>query len=328
MPQEVRKRKQKVLSFSGGNVITEELGRGMIYREIYLRLKGSITFDAAGDNTTAAAQRGDIWNVIRSLKLVANHTDVIKHIRGADLWILNYLWFGKQPEVVETLGDESSTTVSFDNTLILPLWMPRSAKPIDTALDARELSGLTLEVEWANDYSAISSGATGWGSEPTLYAFSMESFGISGPFSQWRLYPIEKEIVADNPEFQVPLSVNDMYRGITILALDGGALASDIVNNVKLRSGSTIYEDLNSHILNEVFPLRNSCDKNPQMRSDDYDPTGFYRMDHVTDGYMTEAIDTLGFSEFTLEFDVNVGSGTTKLVIYPDQIIPVRTDKG
>lgn len=325
MPQEVRKRKQKVVQYNAGNVVSEDLGRGMIYRELYCRLQGEITFGSGGDNSSSNVQRGDEWNIIKSLKLVANHTDVLKHIRGADLWILNYLWFGKQPEVTSTLGDGSTTTVTFDSTLVIPLWMPRSAKPIDAALDARELSGLTLEVEWNSGPTSISSGANStWNTQPTLYVYSMESFGISGPFSQWRLYPIEKEITSDNPEFQVNLPVNDMFRGFTFYALDGGAMSPDVINNVKLRSGTTIYEDLQADILNEIFPLRNGCDKNPAMQADAFNNDAMYRLDHVTDGYMTEAIDTMGFSEFTLEFDVTKGAGTTKLIIYPDQIIPVR----
>jgi hypothetical protein len=47
-------------------------------------------------------------------------------------------------------------------------------------------------------------------------------------------------------------------------------------------------------------------------------------VDLVTDGYLSDAIDTLGFSEFYLELDVAVGAGTTKIDILPIQITPVR----
>jgi hypothetical protein len=327
MPQEVRKRKQKNISYSAGNVESEQLSRGMIYRELYLRLRGTLTFSAGGDNSPANAQRGDEWNVIRNVKLVANHTDVIKRIRGADLWLLNYLWFGKQPEVTEALGDSNTTSVTFDSTLILPLWMPRAAKSIDFALDARELSGLEIEVEWADGATSISSGASGFSTNPTLDVYSLESFGIEGPFTQWRLYPIEREVVATNPELQVELPVSYMYRGFTIEALVDDAHDSGVVNNLKIRSGSTIFEDVQADIASEIFRLRNSLDKNPQMKSDAFDIDAVYRLDHVTDGYMTEAIDTLGFSEFTLEFDVNKLSGTNKLIIYPDQLVPIRGEE-
>ena len=325
MPQEVRFRKQRVVNYSGGNTVSEDLGRGMIYRELYLRLQGTMTFSDSADNTTANLLLGDEWAIVKAIKIVANHTDVIKRVRGAHLFILNYLWYGQRPNINDTLGDESTTTINIDSTLILPLWMPRSVKPIDNALDARELSGLTIEVEWGADANDISSGAdSAFDTDPTLTVFSLESFGIQGPFSQWRTYPIELEVVADNPELQYQLPVSYMYRGFTMIATDGGDMATDIINNVKLRSGSTVYEDMAGEVIAEIFPLRNSCDKNPQMRADAYNNQAIYRLDHVTDGYMTEAIDTLGFSEFTLEFDASVGSGTTKIIIYPDQIVPVR----
>jgi hypothetical protein len=322
MPQQVRIRKQNIVTFSASNIISEKLSRGMVYRELMLRLRGSPTVSST-DNTSAKTKLGDFWNVIRSLKIIANHTEVLKHVRGRDIWAMNYKWFGMKPEKTSTLGDGETANPSIDETLILPFWMPRSAKPIDTALDAKQLSGLDVEVEWG-DYTDVNGDASGWEKEPSLQVYSLESFNISGPFSQWRLYPIEDEVTSDNPEFQVNLPVGPMYRGFTIFATDGGALAGDIINNIKLRSGSTVFEDINSHVANTWFPLRNGCEYNPSMQSDDYDQAGVYYIDHVTDGYNSEAIDTLGFSEFTLELDVSVGSGTTKVVIYPDQIYPVR----
>jgi hypothetical protein len=322
MPQEVRFRRQRQVNWDANNEVSEDLSRGMVYRELALRLKGQLTL-TSGDNTSANTERGDEWALIKAIKIVANHTDVIKRIRGADLWWLNYFWFGKIPETSAEIADSNTANPSFNSVLILPFWMPRSAKPIDTALDGRELSGLEIVVEWgaATD---VNSNVSGFETDPTLYVTSLESFNVSGPFSQWRLYPIEQEIVADNPELQIQLPVSYMYRGFTLIATDGGVIQGDIINNVKLRSGSTIYEDQQADVLNEWFPLRNGCESGPARRSDDDSINGVYRVDHVTDGYMTEAIDTLGFSEFTLELDVSVGSGTTKAIIYPDQLVPVR----
>jgi len=63
----------------------------------------------------------------------------------------------------------------------------------------------------------------------------------------------------------------------------------------------------------------------PLKRGSTYNSiAGWYYYDHVTDGYLSEAIDTLGFSEFTLELDVTVGAGTTKAFVLPLQIIPIR----
>jgi hypothetical protein len=63
---------------------------------------------------------------------------------------------------------------------------------------------------------------------------------------------------------------------------------------------------------------------NKLQRSDSSNQAGWYFVDLVTDGYLSDAIDTLGFSEFYLELDVAVGAGTTKIDILPIQITPVR----
>ena len=50
---------------------------------------------------------------------------------------------------------------------------------------------------------------------------------------------------------------------------------------------------------------------------------GWYFYDHVTDGYLSECIDTLGFSEFELELNVTAGAAS-RVFVLPIQVIPVR----
>jgi hypothetical protein len=331
MPQQVRRRKQVNVNYESNSKVSERLSRGMVYRELYIRLKGAAT-TTAGNNTKANTARGDEWGVIKRIDIIANNTDVIRSISGNELWWLNYFFFGKIPFITAALGDGATANPPFDSTLILPFWMPRSLRPMDTALDARELSDLKIEITWGA-YTDVNSAATAWTTEPVVEVHSLESFNVKGPFSQWRIYTIEKEITATNAQFQVQLPVGPMYRGFMFATTDAGVDDADIINNMKIKSGTTIYADIPQDILFQADAIRRGDPRSWDSTAEGYDslrrgtPNGlggwlFY--DHVTDGYLTEAIDTLGFSEFELELDVTVGAGTTKLYVSPLQVIPVR----
>lgn len=332
MGQDVRRRRQKVISFAADQEVYESLGRGMVYRELYLLLKGQPTLTAA-NNTAAKTGRGDEWSVVKKIEIIANNADVIWSVTGTELWWLNYFMFGQFPQVTPTLGDTSTANPSFASCLILPFWMHRSIRPMDSALDARLLSELEIKVTWGN-YDDVSSDASAWTTEPTLTVFSLECSKVSGPFGTKRIKRIEKTITADQTDFQVQLPVGPMYRGFIINTTDAGVDDGDVLNNFKLVSGSTVFVDTLEEVLDGIDgflgrSLIRTFDKagnayDEPKKSSSASIKGWYHYDHVTDGFMSEAIDTLGFSEITLELDVSVGSGTTKLVVIPLEYIPVR----
>jgi hypothetical protein len=350
MSQQVRRRKQKTITYEENSKNAELLGRGMVYRELYLKLAGTITI-TAGDGESANIKPGDEWGVVKKIELIANNTDTLRSISGNQLWWMNYFMYGVPPVITPGLVAAAATSVPFVSTLILPLWMPRSLRPMDTALDARELSDLKLEITWGDVEDIILDAANTptWAVEPTIQVHSLECYNVSGPFSQWRVYNIQKEISATNAQFQVILPVGPMYRGFILnttrlVAIGGENVQCDdpaILNNFKMKSGTTIFADVPAAILRQVDswerssiinPLDSQVGGAPPVPAYDTLRAGYtannrgawYYYDHVTDGYLTESIDTLGFSEFELELDVTVGASTTQINIMPLQIIPVR----
>lgn len=331
MAQQVRSRLQKTVDYNANGRATETLARGMVYRELYLRLTGQPTVTAV-NNTAANTLRGDEWAVIDRIELIANGSDVIKSIDGNALWWLNLFLYGVPPRVTPTIGDGATANPSFDTTLILPLWMPRAIRPLDTALDSRELSSLELAVTWG-DHTSINASATAFTTDPALEIYSLESFGVTGPFSTWRIFPIASTISATSTRHQITLPVGKMYRGFLINTVDGVLDQSDILNNLRVISGTTVFLDLHAQddILQQIPMLRSGIQRGYSGAAyDDYrqgnnnDVDGWYWVDLVTDGFLTEAIDTLGFSEFLIEADVTVGAGTTVMTVYPMEIAPVR----
>lgn len=331
MAQQVRRREQKTINYQANNKVAESLSRGMIYREIYLKLVGQVTVTGT-NNTQAKTMPGDEWGVVKRIDLIANNTDVIRSISGNALWWLNYFLYGVPPQITPAVGGGAANP-AFVSSLVLPLWMPRSIRPMDTALDARELSDLKMEITWG-DEDDVNSDASGWTTEPYIEIHSLESFLVEGPFSQWRVYTLEKEITATNAQFQITLPVGPMYRGFMMNFTDDSVDVGTILNNFKVKAGTTIYADIPEALLHHIDRLRAGVVRfwddgggvyDPLRRGSTYnDLAGWYFYDHVTDGLLTECIDTLGFSEFELELDVTVGSGTTKVFVYPLQVIPIR----
>lgn len=334
MAQQVRTRHQVTVPYSANNMVPKDLGRGMIYREIYIRLQGKITCTAA-NNTQANTAKGDEWGAAKFITIRANGQDVLRRISGEALWWLNHFLYQGKPAITPTLGDGATADPSFDSVLILPFWMPRSLRPIDTALDARVLSGLTVEIDWG-DYTSVNSAATAWTTEPTVEVGSLESFGVHGTaFSQWRIWPITQTINATSSDLLVPLPVGPIYRGFLINTTDGGVDSGSILNEMKLVSGTTVFADQKATVLQQVPRMRYGLQREvtsgayeADRRSSDSKVEGWYYYDHVTDGYNSEGIDTLGFSEINLDLDVTLGGGTTGLTVYPMAIYPVRGAHG
>jgi len=340
MGQEIRRRNQGIIGYESGAKVALTLGRGMVYREIYLTLKGAPTLAGAA-NIQADTLRGDEWAYVQKIELIANNTQVVRSLSGNDLWWFDFFQFGTPPPVTPAIGDGATANVPFDSTLVIPLWMPRCVKPMTTALDARRISDLKLEITWGA-FTAMNAAASAWTTEPTIEVNSLECFNVRGAFSQWRVFTIEKEISATNSQFQIDIPVGPVYRGFMLGFTDAGKDDGEILNNFKIVSGSTVYADIPERLLEQVDGhIRSGIPHyfdggagapgvyDALRRGTTYNSkAGLYIYDHVTDGYLTECIDTIGFSEFKIELDVTVGTGTTKVFVLPLQIVPVRGKKG
>ena len=331
MPQAVRARKQQFVQYALNTKSSLQLSRGMIYRELYLNLTLQPTLTNA-NNTQANTMLGDEWGVVKKIEVIANGTDVLKSISGDDLWWLNFFLYRAPPQVQPTIGDGATANPSISSWLILPLWDPHNERPIDTCLDSRILSDLRIEITWGT-FTDVNSAATAWTVQPQLNVHTREAFGISGPFTQWRLFPIAVPISAANPQLQVQLPVGKVYRAFLIKAISNGSESGAVLNNFKFQSGSTVFADQPAALINQTEVVRRGMPRgfsggaggtyDQLRRSTKSTINGIYFFDQVMDGMLTESIDALGFSELTLELDV-LAPTAPSLIIYPMQLIPPR----
>lgn len=347
MGQQTRFRKQSSIAVSQlatlGTKSIVQLSKGQIYRELPLRLSGSVTFAAGASNAAATMSRGDEWGLIDRIDVVVNGNDVIRSFTGTQLRMLNRLWYGSVPRMGITLGDGATAAPTFDSTLIIPFWQPLSIKPMDTALDSSLYGDFRLEITWAAG-GTFQSAAALTAINVTLDVCSYESFGVTGEFSTMKLYQSISTISAANNAFQVPMSVGPVYRGWFINAASAAtsntADLPNAISNIRIVSGGTVFRDIPFAVLRdwqrqrlgwgrEIVQNAAASDvvsnavstfmrmsKNTQLVEDAW---GF--LDLCQDGYLGEGIDTIGFSELNLEFNLSAGCSLT---VIPVQIYPVR----
>lgn len=305
-------RKQKPVSYNANNPISEKLQLGFVYRELYFRLHGEVNITAAG---TAGSAPESPEAIIKRLELVIDGNTRLRVTDGPALAQLQHVFFGTAGE--RTTVDPTTTGAqTFSSYMVLPLWIPHSLRPIDTAVDSSQFSSFEVVVTWGSVSDIAGDATATFSVNPELQIRSLESFGVTPPGNQWRTYTVKQNIAAANTAFQIPLTIGNMYRGFQIRTRAGNPAApvDTVLNNLKLVSGSTVYFDLSADDLKNINIVRKNMDSAQ---------AGYYFIDMVTDGYMTEAIDTLGFSEIFLEADVNAPSGAV-IEVFPQEFIPVR----
>lgn len=363
MPQQVRIRRQGAVVYQTGQLVPFQLSRGMVYREIYLRMQAAIAVTTGSIVTALTAQQiagGGIWNICKSIEILANGSDSLRRFSGEQLNALQPLWFNAPPKSQGWTPFVTSGTnlATIDTMLVLPYWQPKSLRPLDTALDARLLSQLQLNITWGSITDVISAnyipnttGVYSFSTNPTLTVYSNESFDPSKAqsFAQYRNFQI-----TDNSQFangavtngKITLPVGQMYRGFLICCKSavqtasgsaGYGLAADIagaINGIRLKSGTLVYHDMDNIAVQESYRQRNGIYRSQdtagvliefgglQNANSQYNPDAYTMVDLCADGYMSEAIDTLGFSELYLEIDTN--TAIAQMTVIPMQIIPIR----
>lgn len=328
-------------TFAANAITSSRINRGMILREIVLQLSGTFT-DAT--NTAALVLRGDEWGPVREIRVVINGNDVIRIFSGNDLWWLNYFLYGTRPQTSAAVGDgAAAAAATFSSTLTIPFWMPGTVRPMDTALDTSRLSDIRVEVTWGA-ITDLSAATTAYAA--TLRVASLQCFDsnaskpgyVPPTFSMLRMSKIVRSVGAANTAEQQLLTVGPMYRGILIGNANSTATldVANNITNIKVLSGTNVFRDIRGDVLQAWQRQRTNTQTNvpvsgaraasalslePRRGTTANLLGGWYWLDFVQDGFLTECIDTVGFSELTLELNM---AAAAQLTIIPLQIYPPR----
>lgn len=325
---------------ANGATTIQQLNKSLAYREMAVTLKGQPTLTAA-NNLVANTLKGDEWGVVKRIRIIANSSDVLFDMSGTQLWWFNRFHYNNKPAITTTLGDDTTanplfgqqvgvTNTGSGSTLIIPFWALKSVKPMDSVFDSGGLTDFRMEVTWGT-FTDVNSAATAWTNAPTLSVHSHEN-ELTPAFYP----PLVKRTVAQqqivngaSTAFRFNLDVGPLYRGFLFNVTTNANPAVDtpgLITNVKLVSGSTIFFDCEESFLNQYGSFRTGVPFNVEFSSlatagvttaeafyrspkinTSENETGWYALDLVTDGYLSECINTARFNEFYLEFSTSAG---------------------
>lgn len=308
--------------FSANALTTREMTNlGMVWRELYLRIQGQLTV-TSGNNLAANMFPGDEWAVVESMTLRINGRDVYKRIDGPALRWLQYYLYGVFP--LKSLANLGAGTANptFDSTLILPMWMPKSSHPMDFAFDTSKVSRVDLEIQWGT-YTSINSLATGFTTNPNVDVHVYEVANTGGSFARWNIFPVSRQFSAAETYAQIRIPVGFLYRSFLIHDPD------EIIYLFRLQSHPNEWVELPVQIVRDVIA---------NARRASIIPTAFvnlnwlagapgdsiynyYYFDNIGHGLNVESLDTFGLSEFYMNVDVN---GEGNITVYPSQLVVPR----
>ena len=325
-----------VLEYEANGQKTIKIDRGFVLREIPLTLTATVAVAALGDTTSRAnIFAAGIWGLVRQLRLKLNSNTNIREIDGNTLMLLNRFYYGSGDlDQFNIIGIAADGSAVVESTMILPLWMVNSRRPIDTQHDATLLSNLELTVNWGTA-ADVGSGTGLEVSNVSMNVGTLNAVGVKGPFNQQLLTQRIEANVATNTKFQIDLPVGNLYRSFLIGQMDANAQNDESTNriaNIKLKSGGTNYVDIDAvqyrRWQRKKLGIYQSLDvgagaTNPEFTSAGRVIDNWYYVDLVTDGMLSETLNTTSFSELKLELEIVNGPIPT-LVVVPQEIIPLR----
>lgn len=300
---------------SAGSVSTLQLPRNFNYRSLICRLAGSVI--VSGGSGAGAPHVYGAYRAISKIEVIANGRDTLISVAPEHLQILNTIDYGTVPVFLNPTND-SAATYSFNCSFIVPFEVRRSVRPIDTLLPSAGLSTLDLKVTWGAgadmftgsvDFTSAAIQTT-----TTLSVQSFEELGaLPGAVSVSKMYTMTRVLsAAANSNYQVQISVGNLYRGFLVQTNIAGVMADTIIDGFSLESGTEVFQKWLSN--DEVLDY-NKLSFGLETRL-----IGNHYLDFLdSDGFMSEILDTRGMSG--LDLILNLAAVAGNLIIVPNEII-------
>ena len=317
------------IAYAANQTRTLMLPRNYAYRELSLNLQCNITWT---ETTAGVVKDSAPAQLIQNIQIRANGRDVVKNLDMETLHRLTQIRYGVRPKIISPANTTAAATQDLEVHAIIPFAMWRAVKPIDTLLDSSGLATLEFIVTWANG-AAIFGGA--YGGTVTvhscdLYVSSVESVGVPAgtPFMVNKEYYIESAITATTTQHQVNLPVSNLYRCFVIKTVSDDCHLNTLLNNIRLASGTEVYKNVAAYhhqMKNKVeYQLECPVSTAAALGGADYITRvldGYYVLEFVKDGRLTECLDTSKLSSLEFIFDVNSIGAVDYLRIYPVELI-------
>jgi len=321
---------------------TLPLPRNYAYRCIDLMLIAKIE-RAAG--STGEVKDSAPAQIVKNIAIRANGRDVIKNYDMETLHRLNQQRHGTRP-YIDSEGLSGFAIIATPGTVHMvaariefEMW--NAIRPIDSLLDSAGLATLELIVTFGTGLDIMDDtfdGASVTVNEATLYVSSVEAVGVPAgtAFMTNKEYMIRSQVTATSNRHQIFLPVSNLYRSIVLKTHSDGDQVNTILpfnitnqNTITVQSGTEVFKYRMAGFLQACNRIDYSLEV-PEVIADVAAVThrlqeralqGYYILEFVKDGRLTECLDTSKLSSLELNLDV-VAVGTADFVdVYLTELI-------
>ena len=328
------------ITFAENQTRTLPLPRNYAYRclDLLLIAKMSRLVGTAGEAKDSAPAQ-----LVKNIVIRANGRDVIKNYDMETLHRLNQMRYGTRPFIdAEAWNGFAAVTdeiLQVSARIDFAMW--HAIRPIDTLLDSAGLATLELIVTWGSGDDTMN---TAWTdetitvTEATLYVSSIEAVGVPAgtPFFTNKEYAIRSIVTASSNRHQIMLPVSNLYRSIVLKTHTDGDQVNTIIpwsitkqNTITLKSGTEVFKYRIAGFLQACNRIDYEMEV-PEIigdaaalnhRLEEQSLEGYYILEFVKDGRLTECLDTSQLSSLELELDV-VTVGTVDVIdVYLTELI-------
>lgn len=337
------------LEYASNQTRTLQLPRNYAYRKLNLTLIAQV-YRAAGA-TAGGAMDCAPAQLVKNIMIRANGRDVIKNYDMETLHRINQIAHGTRPQVsaegwqaFAAIAVGAHITISVSACIDFEMW--RAIRPIDTLLDSAGLATLEMIITWGapNDimtplYDPAAGGVVV--EDAHLFVSSVESVGVPAGtnFMANKEYMIRSQVTATSNRHQIQLPVGNLYRWLILKTHSNGLPVSTILpfglaaqKVITLQAGTEVFKYriagclANDNRLDYGLAVPNLLTQGAAAPIDhrltEYALEGYYILEFVKDGRLTECLDTSKLSSLELILDV-VLVGTTRdfIDIYPCELI-------
>lgn len=331
----ILEREVSSIAFAANQTRTIALPRNYAYRKIMLKLVVDLSRTAS-----AAGAPKDVCpaQLVKNIMIRANGRDVLKNYDMESLHRMCQLRHGVRPHYA--MGDWGGFGVKSDIEMVVHCWidfeMWRAIKPVDTLLDSAPLATLELIITWGSGNDVMNDAYNaGVGvvtvNSASLYVAALESVGVPAGtrFMQNKEYMIRSQVNAASASHQIQIPVSNLYREFILKTHSDGVQVDTILNNIQIKAGTEVFKNRyagflqmdNRLALGIEVPERDESAAAVDHYFLEHLLEGYYLLDFVVDGRLTECLDTSRLSSVDLLLDVN-NPGTDDFIdVFPTEII-------
>jgi len=314
-------------TFTAGQMSSYELPRNYSIDRLKFRL--TATLSRAAGATAGAPMDVSGAQLIKGIEVIKNGRETLKGLSAETLMRLCEIRYGTPCyySVTDTWdGYDLQAAIPFIMDFWLDFGMWNALQRFDTLLDSTWRGGITtldLQITWGqlDDVmtSAYDPAAGGVTADVTpVVSVATEEYidpdAEPGEYAENREYGIRKVIAATNPKEQHKFNIGNRFRSFVLKTYSDDVLRSDILNNVKIMTGSDVLKNRAGYALQE---------ENKQAMGLEEIMTGYYLLEFCPDGHLTRAINTLGMSDLTCEMDVTKQGTICVVEIFPVELVKV-----